>query len=82
MEPKPVASMTNVSPGDVFTTAVLAETGASRPPWAENIPRSEATTLIRKGALVWLPSLTVILTDGTPAGISNGTWTFTCVGLM
>src|SRR5580692_7666586 len=81
MEPKPVAARTTVLPGDAFTMTVFARIGASIPPCAENKPTSDVTTLIRKGALVKVPAVTVIFNEGTPAGISKGTCTFTWVGL-
>src|SRR5580700_10691754 len=79
--PRPVASSTKVAPGVVFTTTVLAADGGSLP-CAENKPKSDAATPIRKGALFNVPTVTIISREGTPAGISNGTCTLSCVGLM
>jgi hypothetical protein len=79
-EPKPVAASVTVDPGAAATTTVLAADGKITP-CAENKPKSDVATPITKGALVEIPTVTVILTDGTPAAISNGTCTFSCVGL-
>jgi hypothetical protein len=66
-----------VFPGAASTSAVFADEGAAiLVPCVRNIPRSEAATVIRNGALVWLPEVTVTSTDADPAGISKGTWTF------
>jgi hypothetical protein len=78
--PRPVATKVTLLPADAFTTAVFAAEGAI-PPCAANRPKSDVATPTRKGALVTVPTVTVTFTDGTPAAISNGTWTFNCVGL-
>jgi hypothetical protein len=78
--PKPVAVRTIEDPGAAFTTTVFAEEGLTTP-CAENSPRSEVTTPMRNAALVRAPEVTVTFTDGTPAGISNGTCTLSWPGL-
>jgi hypothetical protein len=78
--PRPVAAIISVAPGVVFTIAVLGSLGPlSR---VTNMPRSDAATFIGYGALVSVSTVTVILTDGTLSGISNGTCTLSCVGLI
>jgi hypothetical protein len=67
-------------PGAAVTTTLFAEDGGITP-CAENRPRSEVTTPARNAVLVCVPEVTVTFTDGTPAGISNGTCTLTWVGL-
>jgi hypothetical protein len=66
-----------VLPGVAGTVAVFAAVGnPTLVVSAANIPALAVTTPIRNGALVCPPAVTVTLTDGTPAGISNGVWTF------
>ena len=82
MVPTPVATIWIVFPGAANITAVFAEDGAAiLVPSATNIPRLDVATLMRNGALVWLPEVTVTFTEADPAGISKGTWTFSCPGL-
>jgi hypothetical protein len=79
--PRPVATKDTVAPGAALTMAVFAEDGGMTP-CATKSPKSEVAKPIRKGALVAVPVVTVTFSEGTPAGISNGICTFTCVGLM
>jgi hypothetical protein len=50
-------------------------------PCATNNPKSDVVRPIKNAALVAVPAVTVTLTEGTPAGISNGTCTFSWLGL-
>jgi hypothetical protein len=82
MVPNPVAVISTVLPGAAFVVAMLAVNGTpTLVPCTKNIPRSMETTVNKNGALVEPFAVTVAFTDGTPAGISNGTCTLICVGL-
>jgi hypothetical protein len=70
-----------MSPGVAWISTVLVDEGAFVP-CTENRPKSAVATLTRNGALFNVPTLTVMFSEGTPAGISNGTCTLSWVGLM
>jgi hypothetical protein len=79
--PRPLASRVTVDPGVVLTITVFTPEGAMTP-CAENRPRSAVATPTKNGVLVRLPTVTVTFTEGTPAGISNGTCTLSWLGLI